>query len=72
MTFRVIVRRHFAQVTQFAAVHCLEQSGAAKERGFTASGRADDRYDLALVDGDGYIIEDLQVTEGFAHIFDLK
>ena len=61
-----------AQIGQVAAVHGLQQRGAAQQRALAAARRADDGHHLTLLHRQGDVVEHLQLPEVLAHVIDFQ
>ena len=62
----------FAQIGQIAAVHGLQQRGAAQQRALAAARRADDGHHLTLLHRQGDVVEHLQLPKVLAHMIDFQ
>ena len=61
-----------AQIGQVAAVHGLQQRGAAQQRALAAARWADDGHHLTLLHRQGDVVEHLQLPEVLAHVIDFQ
>ena len=68
--FGVILCRNLTEIDKLTAVHLGEQRCAAKKRRFTRARGTDYRHDLALINAQTNILEDMQrcVIEAFLNV----
>ena len=70
LAFGVVLCSNFAEIDKLAAVHLGEQCCAAKKRRLAGARGTDYRHDLALVNAQTNILEDMQrcVIEAFLNV----
>ena len=61
-----------AVVKDIAAAGCFQEGSAAQHGRFSGAGGADDRYDIPLLDGERYILQNGKRAEGLLQTADLQ